>query len=117
VQEALQLLEKHAAGANVGINDLFGSVEAGSGALVLTGRGTAAFTEALATMETAAGATQSAYETMEQGINRQLEKLAADFNVIVPRPRRSPRPGRERLHLAGAPGDRRRDQDGDVLVR
>ena len=83
VQEALQLLEKHAAGANVGINDLFGSVEAGAGALVLTGRGTEAFTEALATMEDSAGATQSAYETMEQGINRQLEKLAADFNIIV----------------------------------
>jgi TP901 family phage tail tape measure protein len=83
VQEALQLLEKHAGAANVGINDLFGSVEAGSGALVLTGRGTEAFTEALATMEDSAGATQSAYETMEQGINRQLEKLAADFNVIV----------------------------------
>ncbi|MFA5408502.1 MAG: phage tail tape measure protein, partial [Bacilli bacterium] len=83
VQEALQLLEKHAAGANIGINDLFGSVEAGSGALVLTGRGTAAFTEALATMETASGATQAAYETMEQGINRQLEKLAADFNIII----------------------------------
>jgi len=82
VQEALQLLEKHAAGANVGINDLFGSVEAGAGALVLTGRGTEAFTEALATMEDSAGATQSAYETMEQGINRQLEKLAADFNII-----------------------------------
>ena len=83
VQEALQLLEKHAAGANVGINDLFGSVEAGAGALVLTGRGTEAFTEALATMEDSAGATQAAYETMEQGINRQLEKIAADFNIII----------------------------------
>jgi len=83
VQEALQLLEKHAGAANVGINDLFGSVEAGAGALVLTGRGTEAFSDALATMETAAGATESAYQTMEQGINRQLEKLAADFNVIV----------------------------------
>ena len=83
VQEALQLLEKHAAGANVGINDLFGSVEAGAGALVLTGHGTEAFTEALATMEDSAGATQAAYETMEQGINRQLEKLAADFNIII----------------------------------
>ena len=83
VQEALQLLEKYAGEANVGINDLFGSVEAGSGALVLTGRGTDAFTEALATMEDSAGATESAYEMMEQGINRQLEKLAADFNVIV----------------------------------
>jgi len=83
VQEALQLLEKYAGEANVGINDLFGSVEAGAGALVLTGRGTEAFSDALATMETAAGATESAYQTMEQGINRQLEKLAAEFNVIV----------------------------------
>lgn len=83
VQQALQLLEDHAAKSGTGINDLFGSVEAGAGALTLTGRGTEAFTDALATMDNAAGATQAAYETMEGGINRQLEKLAADFNVIV----------------------------------
>ncbi len=83
VQQALQLLEDHAVKSGIGINDLFGSVEAGSAALTLTGRGTEAFTTALAEMENAAGSTQAAYETMEGGINRQLGKLAADFNVIV----------------------------------
>jgi TP901 family phage tail tape measure protein len=75
VQQALQLLEKHANETNVGINDLFGSVWAGSAALTLTGKGTEAFTEALATMESAAGATDSAYEIMEQGLNRRIEKI------------------------------------------
>ena len=47
-QQALQMLEKHAADTGVGVNDLFGSVEAGSAALSLTGKGTETFTKNLA---------------------------------------------------------------------
>jgi len=81
VQEALKLMEKHAKDTGVGINDLFGSVWAGSAALTLTGKGTEAFTDALATMEDAAGATASAYEIMDEGLNRRIEKATTRINT------------------------------------
>ena len=83
MQQALQMMEEYATKTNVGINDLFGSVWAGSAALTLTGKGTEAFTSALKTMETSAGATESAYQTMESGIKRQWGKIKADFQVTV----------------------------------
>jgi len=82
-QDALQLLEQHAATAGVGINDLFGSVEAGGAALQLTGRGTAAFGSALKEMGTASGATEAAFKTMEGGIKPSMDKLGAAWNVML----------------------------------
>src|SRR5207302_1808515 len=57
VQQALQLMERGAKASGVGINDLFGSVEAGGAALALTGKGTQVFTSNLKEMGQAAGAT------------------------------------------------------------
>lgn len=82
VQEALQLMEKRAQAAGVGINDLFGSVEGGSAALTLTGKGTEAFTSALAEMDNATGATDKAFETMEGTLSRQLDKIGAKFSAM-----------------------------------
>jgi TP901 family phage tail tape measure protein len=77
VQQALQLLESHAAASGVGINDLFGSVEAGSAALALTGTGTEKFTAALAAMADSAGATDTAFHTMNKGIGPLIDKAKA----------------------------------------
>jgi TP901 family phage tail tape measure protein len=74
-QQALQLLEQHAQDTGVGINDLFGSVEAGSAALALTGGGTEAFTHALNEMQKSAGATDAAYAQMDQGLSRSWERI------------------------------------------
>lgn len=82
LQEALQLLEQYAKDAGLGVNDLFGQVESGNAALALTGQGTEKFSEALAEMATAAGATETAFDTMEQGAGRQLEKLKAQWEVL-----------------------------------
>ncbi len=82
LQEALQLLEQHANATGIGINDLFSSTEAGGAALALTGKGTESFTAALLEMEEAAGATDSAFETMEQGLARKIEKLKSRFAVF-----------------------------------
>ncbi|HRJ44240.1 MAG TPA: phage tail tape measure protein, partial [Caldilineaceae bacterium] len=82
-QDALKLLEQYAASTGVGINDLFGSVEAGNAALALTGKGTEAFGSALAQMGTATGATEAAFEQMNQGIGPQLEKLKVAWNVML----------------------------------
>ena len=83
VQEALQVMEKGAADTGVSISDMFGSVEAGSAALALTGGGTEAFTNALAGMDDSAGATQAAFETMNQGLSATLDKLKAKFSVAL----------------------------------
>lgn len=83
VQEALKLLEEHAKNTGVGVNDLFGSVEAGNAALALTGKGAEKFTETLKGMDESAGATDKAYQQMEQGISRVVDKLKAWAAVIV----------------------------------
>jgi TP901 family phage tail tape measure protein len=83
LQGALQLLEQHAADTNVGINDLFGSVDAGSAALLLTGKGTDAFTNALNGMNTSAGATDAAFATMNTGITDAIDDLKASFAVFT----------------------------------
>lgn len=82
VQQALQLLEQHANASGVGINDLFSSVEAGSAALTLTGRGTEMFTGALDAMQNSAGATEAAYNQMNQGLARSFETIHAQIAVL-----------------------------------
>lgn len=83
LQTALQLLETHAKDSNVGINDLFSSVEAGNAALALTGRGTDAFSNALAGMNASAGATDAAFATMNTGIKDAIDDMKAAFAVFV----------------------------------
>lgn len=81
LQEAFQLLENHAKETGVGVNDLFGSVEAGNAVLSLTGQGTAKFTQAMTEMQSAAGATDAAFGTMEGGMDRKLKKMEAAWEV------------------------------------
>lgn len=82
-QTALQLLERHARDTGVGINDLFGSVEAGSAALALTGRGTDAFTAGLEGMQASAEATEVAYEQMAQGLGFQFDRIKSLVAVAM----------------------------------
>jgi TP901 family phage tail tape measure protein len=82
-QQALQMLEKHAADTGVGVNDLFGSVEAGSAALSLTGKGTETFTKNLAEMGKSAGATEGAFNQMDQGLGPVIDKLKAFAAVLL----------------------------------
>jgi TP901 family phage tail tape measure protein len=82
-QDALQLLERHAKDSGLGINDLFGSVEAGSAALALTGKGTDAFNTALEGMGFSAGATQGAFDRMNTGIGPIFDRLKARGKVAL----------------------------------
>lgn len=82
-QGALKLLEQHAKDSGVGINDLFGSVEAGSAALALTGSGTDKFTDSLAGMAESAGATQGAFDRMNTGIGPIFDRLKARGKVAL----------------------------------
>ena len=82
VQEALQLMERHADKNKLAVNNLFGSVEAGNAALALTGKGTETFSKNLAEMATSAGATETAFDTMEKTVERQIQKITAEFRVM-----------------------------------
>jgi TP901 family phage tail tape measure protein len=82
-QQALAMLEKHAGQTNVGINDLFGSVEAGSAALSLTGKGTETFVNNLAAMGEASGATDAAFEQMNTGLGPVIDRFKALGAVIL----------------------------------
>ncbi|MSU01411.1 phage tail tape measure protein [Tissierella pigra] len=83
VQDALKILEQYANDSNVGINDLFSSIQAGQGALLLTGGATEMFTENLKEMQNSAGATEQAYATMDQGIGRSIEKIKVGMSGLI----------------------------------
>jgi TP901 family phage tail tape measure protein len=80
--DALDILAEHAADSGVGINDLFGSVEAGAAALALTGTGAETFRNNLAEMDASAGATQTAYDRMGEGGARSFAKFGASMAVL-----------------------------------
>ena len=82
LQEAMQMLEKYANKSSLGINDLFGSVEAGSAALKLTGKGTEMFSNALKEMSNASGATEEAFKKMDSGLGDTLDDLKARFQWL-----------------------------------
>ncbi|GAB3192172.1 phage tail tape measure protein [Nesterenkonia suensis] len=74
-QEALALLHQHAQDTGVGINDLFGSVEAGNAALALSGDNASGYADNIAEMADSAGATADAYDGMDEGIARAMERI------------------------------------------
>lgn len=65
------------------MSDLFGSVEAGQAALILTGKGTQTFTNDLLAMNEAAGSTDAAFQTMDSGIGRTIEKIQAAGQILL----------------------------------
>ena len=82
-QEALALLHEYAQDTGVGINDLFGSVEAGNAALALSGDNAQGYAENIAEMGNAAGATEAAYEQMDQGIERTMERISIQMKDLA----------------------------------
>lgn len=81
-QDALKVLEAGASKAGLGINDLFGSVEAGAAALQLTGKNEEKFTEFIDAMAASAGATDAAYDRLAQGLGYSLDRIRSKFSVF-----------------------------------
>lgn len=75
LQGALNLMEQHAKSTNKSIVDLFGSVEAGSAALNLTGLNAQKFSEKLNDMKNKAGELNTAYEIATANIKSEWDKL------------------------------------------
>ena len=82
VQQAFQLMADGADAQNKSVLDLFGSIEAGQGVLALTADGGVAFQESLNAMGDSAGATQTAFDTMDQGLAANFDRIKANIEVL-----------------------------------
>ncbi len=84
VHEAFEVMNDAAKDMDVGVSDLFGSIEAGQAVLALTSEGgAAAFSNALHEMDESAGATEAAFKTMDQGLARSWDKIKATAIVAL----------------------------------
>lgn len=79
-QQALQLLNDYANTSGVQINQLFSSIEAGQASLALSGKNTERFIESITAMNNSAGATDTAFKRMENGITDSMDKVTAKIN-------------------------------------
>lgn len=77
--EILNLLDEHARKNGKSIKDMFGSIEAGSAALVLGRKEGKEYNEILEAMQKSAGATQEAYDKMDA---TPAEKLKGALNEL-----------------------------------
>ena len=82
VQQAFQLMADGAEESGISVLDLFGSIEAGQGVLALTADGGAAFSASLEEMDSSAGATGTAFDTMDQGLSANFDKIKANLAVL-----------------------------------
>ena len=83
VADAMSLLETEAATLGIGVNEMFGSVEAGNAALALTGASMETFVANTEEMNNAAGATEGAFDQMNQGITTAMNKLNARWESTL----------------------------------
>ncbi len=83
LQTAMQALEAHSKKTGKNINEFFGSVEAGSFALAVTGENAEAFAKNMNDMKNAQGSTDMAFAQMDKGLGATLKKLKAQFNDVM----------------------------------
>ena len=83
VADALETIQRAADDNGVAIQDMFGSVEAGQAALALSGPNLETYRDNLDEMGSAAGATDLAFEEMDQGLARTWDKIKATIAVGI----------------------------------
>lgn len=79
---AMQSMKDGADAAGISVLDMFGSVEAGQAILALTSDGGDKYIETLAAMSDSAGATDTAFSQMNQGLQANMEKIKARLEVL-----------------------------------
>ena len=79
VADALELMEEAAGNNGVALQDMFGSVEAGAAALALGGTNLGDFRDTLAENVLAAGATEKAWEEVEDGLQRWWNRITVNL--------------------------------------
>lgn len=84
LEGAFAAMKQHADDTGTGVQNLFGSIEAGQAAIALTSdEGAPKFAAAMQTMQDSSGATQGAFETMEQGIGATWDKIKANVETAL----------------------------------
>ena len=80
VGEALQEMEKYAKSNGKQMIDLWSSIEAGQGAMGLTGKNAESFTKNLEAMKTASGELETAFQIASDNISTEWAKLTGTMN-------------------------------------
>ena len=80
---ALGELKKAVGGNETELVNMFGSVEAGTAVLALTGSQADKFTEKNKAMADAAGATSEAFKIQQATVDAMMKKMNASFNVVM----------------------------------
>ena len=80
---AMLTMKEGADDAGISVLDMFGSIEAGQGVLALTADGGEKFLTTLDEMNASAGATQTAFETMDSGLSANFDKIKANLSVLA----------------------------------
>lgn len=83
LQDALKIMEKQAKSTNTGLSNLFSSIDAGQAALGLTGESSARFTADLEHMANAAGATEAAFEKINETPAMRIKKIQTAFSTLT----------------------------------
>ena len=83
VEQALDMMGVKYGNTSVSVKDYFARIEAGTGALQLTGEGQKLYTQALDGTTKAAGSTEAAYKTMSTGAGASLDRLKSSFEVLA----------------------------------
>ena len=79
---ALTILKTHVDENNLELQNMFGSIEAGTGALAIMANNGQSYAEALDAMGGSAGAVDTAFSTMDSGVNRASERLGVQFETL-----------------------------------
>ena len=82
VGEALMMMKESAEESGKSLMDMFRGVEAGNGALMLVTQGGKELSAQLRNVQQDAGATQTAFDTMEKTVSRQFDKLLANLKEM-----------------------------------
>jgi len=82
-EDAIIMMKEGADAAGSSIIDMFGSVEAGAAVLTLTADGGVSLKETMEEMNGAAGATQTAFETMDSSMSASFDKIKANLSVMA----------------------------------
>lgn len=83
LEGALQGLKKSVNGNDTALAGMFGSVEAGTAVLALTGTQAENFAAKTLQMKNAAGATEAAFKTQQATVSAMMEKMKASFDVVM----------------------------------
>lgn len=84
LQDALTTLADHAEGKGKRVGDMFGSIEAAQATqMLVSDKGRETMIENLDAMSSKAGATEAAYDQMDQGMSRSWDKMKANVETFM----------------------------------